>query len=178
MGSAVAKAPTVVVLSEEEKALRRERLSAAAQDRSKSWDKKLGQKKPSQSLNVPIVDGNAVEAEAAGSSRNGTHADTERAIRKTKELEVRIEQVSTRVRSCQFLSVLYAVISMYICTVSYLRQSTDDMIPTASKWDTTLSGHTCPSPLGQLPPPQLPQLLLLLGSLRPLRLAPPWVVIM
>lgn len=100
MGSA-AKAPAVVVLSEEEKALRRERLSAAAQDRSKSWDKKLGQKKPSQSLNVPIVDGNAVEAEAAGSS-NGTHADTERAIRKTKELEVRIEQVGTRLRSRHF----------------------------------------------------------------------------
>lgn len=94
MGSGAAKAPAAVVLSEEEKALRRERLSAAAQDRSKSWDKKLGQKKSSQSLNVPIVDGNAVEAEAAaGGSNNGTHADTERAIRKTKELEVRIEQV-------------------------------------------------------------------------------------
>eukprot|EP01032_Pedospumella_encystans_P009470 gene9470-11141_t len=82
----------IIVLSEEEKALRRERLSAAAQDRSKSWDKKLGQKKSSQSLNVPIVDGNAVEAEAAAAGTNGTHADTERAIRKTKELEVRIEQ--------------------------------------------------------------------------------------
>lgn len=96
MGSGTAaKAPAAVVLSEEEKALRRERLSAAAQDRSKSWDKKLGQKKSSQSLNVPIVDGNAVEAEAAAASAggNGTHADTERAIRKTKELEVRIEQV-------------------------------------------------------------------------------------
>lgn len=90
--AAVAKAP--VVLSEEEKALRRERLSAAAQDRSKSWDKKLGQKKPSQSLSTPIVDGNAVEAEG-GNNNNGTHADTERAIRKTKELEVRIEQVSS-----------------------------------------------------------------------------------
>lgn len=93
MGSGAAKAPAAVVLSEEEKALRRERLSAAAQDRSKSWDKKLGQKKSSQSLNVPIVDGNAVEADAAAAGSNGTHADTERAIRKTKELEVRIEQV-------------------------------------------------------------------------------------
>ncbi len=99
-GGTAAKAPAAVVLTEEEKALRRERLSAAAQDRSKSWDKKLGQKKSSQSLNVPIVDGNAVEAEAAasaGGNGNGTHADTERAIRKTKELEVRIEQVPTTI---------------------------------------------------------------------------------
>lgn len=94
MGGTTSKAPAPVVLSEEEKALRRERLSAAAQDRSKSWDKKLGQKKPSQSLNRPIVDGNAVEAAAAaGGNNNNTHEDTERAIRKTKELEVRIEQV-------------------------------------------------------------------------------------
>lgn len=78
------KAAPVAVLSEEEKVLRRERLSAAAQDRSKVWDKKLGQRKLTPQS--AIVD-SPVEPAAQ------THADTERAIRKTKELEVRIEQV-------------------------------------------------------------------------------------
>lgn len=87
VGGSAKPAPAPVVLSEEEKALRRERLSAAAQDRSKSWDKKLGQKKNSQSQQTPIVDPSAAETPGE------THADTERAIRKTKELEVRIEQV-------------------------------------------------------------------------------------
>jgi len=87
VGSAAKAAPPVAVLSEEEKAQRRERLSAAAQDRSKSWDKKLGQKKTSQSMQTPIVDA------SSAATHGETHADTERAIRKTKELEVRIEQV-------------------------------------------------------------------------------------
>lgn len=90
VGSVAKPAAPIAVLSEEEKALRRERLSAAAQDRSKSWDKKLGQKKSSQSLHTPIVD------TGSGEPAGETHADTERAIRKTKELEVRIEQVCSR----------------------------------------------------------------------------------
>lgn len=89
LGSGAGKAAApAVVLSEEEKQLRRERLSAAAQDRSKTWDKKLGQKKKPSTSSMEITDANAGPGD-----EESTHAETERAIRKTKELEVKIEQV-------------------------------------------------------------------------------------
>lgn len=83
---------SIVVLTEEEKQLRRERLSAAAQDRSKTWDKKLGQKKKSSGSAAEITDANASSFSNAGGEN--TNAETERAIRKTKELEEKIEKVS------------------------------------------------------------------------------------
>lgn len=103
-GAAKPAPPAAPVLSEEEKALRRERLSAAAQVRS---EKKLGQKKTNLSHQTPIVDIGA--AEPAG----GTHADTERAIRKTKELEVRIEQVRKTLFVCAINCPLFP--TLFVC---------------------------------------------------------------
>jgi hypothetical protein len=86
--AAAAKAKPAV-LTEEEKRERREKLSAAAQDRSQTWDRKLGQKKPSSGAGLASL-ANPEDMAASGAP---VSAETERAIRKTKELEMAIEKV-------------------------------------------------------------------------------------
>jgi hypothetical protein len=87
--SAAAKAKPAPALTEEEKRERREKLSAAAQDRSQTWDRKLGQKKPSSGAGLASL-ANPEDVAASGAP---VSAETERAIRKTKELELAIEKV-------------------------------------------------------------------------------------
>lgn len=80
------------VLTEEEKKARREKLSAAAQDRSQVWDKKLGQKKYSGGLTS--ASGTAgISGDPTNDTVGPINAETERAIQRTKQLEVKIEKV-------------------------------------------------------------------------------------
>jgi hypothetical protein len=76
-------------LTEEERRQRREVLSAAAQDRSKAWDKKITQKKQ-QSVNN--TSGIIVDPDSATDVAATHHEETQRAIQKTKELEKKIEK--------------------------------------------------------------------------------------
>lgn len=78
------------VLSEEEKQARREKLSAAAQDRSQSWDRKLGQKKHSAGGTSPR-EGQALQQPQP---EEAVSAETERAIQRAKAAERKIEKVS------------------------------------------------------------------------------------
>jgi hypothetical protein len=86
--SAAAKAKPAV-LTEEEKRARREKLSAAAEDRCQTWDRKLGQKKTSSGAGLASL-ANPEDVAARGVP---VSAETERAIRRTKELEMAIEKV-------------------------------------------------------------------------------------
>lgn len=74
------------VLSEEEKKQRREMMSNAAKDRTQQWDKKVAAGK-SKAASPRVIENNTFNDEV-------TNPETLRVIQKTKELEVKIEQVS------------------------------------------------------------------------------------
>jgi hypothetical protein len=131
-GSSSSAASKTVVLTEEEKQARREKLSAAAHDRSQTWDRKVGQKKTSGSNYAPIVDGNSPVVEVVS-------PETEEAIRRAKAAEAKIEKVSG-LRNC----------------ARYWRCANDPVIrclyPTCCRiWGTARSGLTCPSAAARAP---------------------------
>lgn len=91
VGSKGGRSTQPVELTEEEKKARREKLSAAALDRSQSWDRKLGQKKQSASSGGR---GAIVDKHTDGNDPSDeVSAETEAAIRRAKAAEARIEQV-------------------------------------------------------------------------------------
>ena len=129
------------VLTEEEKQARRERLSAAAVERSKTWDRKLGQKKtqPSSSSGSLLGAGSSSDKSndtaSAGNvniSNGPVSSETERAIRKTKELEVKIEQVQK-----QTYATGVNVIFIVLFSLNFYH----------SNWDIVPFDHTCRSHL-------------------------------